>query len=167
MSRGFNPLAFRYLTFQTHYRSEMNFSFEALEGAKLALDRLYERASGFAQIHKHADIEFEREFEDALSQDLNTPRSLSIMWEMLGADIEDSVKAATLYKMDEILGLKIRENAAQLRNIPESVMKLVRERDNFRNQKKFVRADHLRNKIEKMGYILDDEKDQTRVVRRI
>src|SRR3989344_5569046 len=116
VSKGFNPLAFRYLTFQAHYRSEMNFSFEALEGARLALDRLYERASSFVQIHKHADIEFEREFKDALSQDLNTPRALSIMWEMLGADMEDSVKAATLYKMDEILGLKIRENGRHLRS---------------------------------------------------
>ena len=167
VSRGFNPLAFRYLTFQAHYRSEMNFSFEALEGARLALDRLYERASSFVQIHKHADIEFEREFKDVLSQDLNTPRALSIMWEMVGADMEDSVKAATLYKMDEILGLKIRENGRHLRNIPESVMKLVRERENFRKQKKFVRADHLRNKIKKMGYILDDEKDRTRVLRKI
>jgi len=166
-NKGFNPLSFRYLTFQTHYRSEMNFSLKALEGAKLALEKLYERASSFSQIHKHADIEFERDFLKSLSNDLNVPRALSIMWEMLRSNIEDAVKAATLYKMDEVLGLKIRENSIQLRNIPQSVMKLVAEREIYRKQKKFLRADHLRNRIEKMGYVLDDEEKGTKILRKI
>lgn len=167
VDRGYNPIAFRYLTFQTHYRSEMNFTFAALDGAKASLDRLYERASSFSQIHKHADIDFERDFLDALSNDLNMPRALSIMWDMLGSDLQDSVKAATLYKMDEVLGLNIRENAVKLREIPKSIMKLVREREELRKQKKFTQADHLRNRIEKMGYILDDEEKGTRVIRKI
>lgn len=167
VNKGFSPLAFRYLTFQTHYRSEMNFTWEGLSGAKLTLDKLYERASGFAQVHKHTDIEFEREFQDALSNDLNMPRALSIMWEMLRSNIDDSMKAATLYKMDDVLGLRIRESAALLTKIPESVMKLVREREILRKNKQFVKADHLRNRIEKMGYILDDVEKGTRVLRKI
>ena len=165
--KGYSPLTFRYLTFQTHYRSEMNFTWEALEGAKLALDKIYERASTFDQVHKHSDIEFERDFLNALSNDLNMPRALSILWEMLSSNIDESVKAATLYKMDEVLALRIRENAANLTSIPESIKKLVRERDGLRRRKQFARADQLRNKIEKMGYILDDEEETTRVLRKI
>ena len=167
VQKGFNPLAFRYLTFQAHYRSEMNFTWEAIKGAKLALDKIYERASSFSQVHRYADIEFERSFLDALFHDLNTPKALSIMWDMLGSNMDDAVKAATLYKMDEVLGLKIRESASHLRDIPQGVMELVAEREIYRKQKKFVRADHLRNRIEKMGYVLDDEEKATRVFRKI
>src|SRR3989304_5835574 len=167
VEKGYNPLAFRYRRNQSHWGSEMNFTFESLAGAKLALNRLYERASYFKEVHKHADIEFERDFLDSLSHDLNTPRALSIMWGMLGSNLSDSVKASTLYKMDEVLGLKIKENAVLLHDIPESVMKLVHDREELRKQKQFTRADHLRSKLEKMGYILDDEKDRTRVLRKI
>ena len=167
VNKGFNPIAFRYLTFQNHYRSEMNFSYEALTSAKLALDKIYERASSFSQVHKHPNIDYERDFLDALSNDLNTPKALAVMWEMLGSDIEESVKAATLYKMDEILGLKIRENAALLNKIPQSVLEMVHEREFLRENKQFIRADHLRNKIEKLGYVLDDEEKRTKVTRKL
>jgi cysteinyl-tRNA synthetase len=167
VEQGYNPLAFRYLAFQTHYRSEMSFTLEGLSAAKLALDKLYERASGFSEVHKNADIDFERDFLESLSNDLNMPQALSVMWEMLGSKKQDSVKAATLYKMDEILGLKIKENAAKLTDIPENIIKLVREREHLRGLKKFVKADHLRNRIEKMGYILDDEENRTKVLRKL
>src|SRR3990167_3293293 len=57
-NRGYNPIAFRYLTFQTHYRSEMNFTWEALDAAQTALNKLYEIASQFNEIHKDTDIEY-------------------------------------------------------------------------------------------------------------
>jgi cysteinyl-tRNA synthetase len=75
--KGFSPLAFRYLTFQTHYRAEMNFTWEALVSATSALTKIYEAASIFTEIHKDADIEYERDFFEALNHDLNMPKALS------------------------------------------------------------------------------------------
>lgn len=166
---GYNPMAFRYLTLQTHYRSEMNFTWEALEAAQVAIERLYVAASEFSEIHKNTDIEFERDFLDAVGQDLNMPKALAIMWDMLGSKkIEARVKAATLYKMDEILGLKIRENSKQITKIPGHVQKLVEEREQMRKHGQFMRADHLRNKIEKMGYVIEDkEKGKSKALRKI
>ncbi len=167
-SRGFNPLAFRYLTFQTHYRSEMNFTWEALEGAQIALSKLYEQAAGFTEVHKDTDIEVEREFLEAVGQDLNMPRALSIVWDMLGsAHIKPAIKAATLYKMDEILGLSIAKNAALAGKIPDGIMKMVETREKLRKQHKFMQADHMRNRIEKMGYIIEDKDKKTKVLRKV
>lgn len=166
-TKKISPLAFRYLVMQTHYRSEMNFTWEALDSAQAALDRLYEAASKFGEIHKNTDIEFERDFFDAVNQDLNMPKALSIMWDLLKSGVEDRVKAATLFKMDEILGLKIKEKADKLRNIPQDILELVGERNKLRKGKKFNAADKIRKDLEKRGYILEDEeKNKTRVFKR-
>lgn len=167
IDKKFSALSFRYLTFQTHYRSEMNFTWEALEGAQTALNSLYEIAAGFKEIHRHGDIKWERKFLDSVGQDLNMPKAVAVVWDMLRSSLSDPVKGATLYKMDEVLGLKITEIATRLHDIPESTMKLVRERDKLRKQKKFVRADHMRAKIEKMGYVIDDEEKETKILRKI
>ncbi len=166
---GFNPLAFRYLTFQTHYRSEMNFTWESLKAAQVALEKLYAIASGFTEIHKNTDIEFERDFLDAVGQDLNMPKALAIMWDMLSSNkIEPRVKASTLLKMDEILGLKIAQNSKFITKIPYNIQKLVDERDYMRKKGQFMKADHLRNKIEKMGYVIEDlGKGKSKVLRKI
>lgn len=173
VDKGFHPLAFRYLTFQTHYRSEMNFTWEALEAAQVALEHLYEIVSEFNEVHKDSDIEYERDFLDALFQDLNMPKALSIMWDMLrSAKIANPVKAATIREMDKILALNIFENAQLLVKIPGHVQRMAEERDSLRKQKKFTQADHLRNKIENMGYtvrdiITKDKKKRTVVKRSI
>lgn len=167
VQRGFSPLAFRYLTFQTHYRSEMNFTWEALESAHLALASIYKQASTFSEIHKYSDIDWERKFLDAAGQDLNMPKALAVLHDMLGSKIPDPVKAATLYKMDEVLGLKILENAKLLTKIPTSIMNMVAEREAMRRAKKFVQADHMRNKIENAGYEIKDEGKTTKVLRKV
>ncbi len=159
--KGFHPLAFRYLTFQTHYRSEMNFTWEALEAAQTALEKLYEAAGEFDEVHKYAHIEYERDFTDALEQDLNMPKALSIVWDLLkNSRIPNPEKAATLREMDKILGLKIFENAKKRMQIPRAVLKLAEERDYLRAHKQYTQSDHLRNRIEKMGYIVKDVVDE-------
>jgi cysteinyl-tRNA synthetase len=146
----------------------MNFTWESLESAQIALTKLFEQAAGFKEINKHPDIDFEREFLDAASQDLNMPKALSVMWEMLGSqDLRDDVKAATLFKMDKVLGLNIEKNAKRIAKIPANILKMVEEREKLRRQKKFTQADHMRNRIEKMGYTLEDQDDGPKIMRKI
>lgn len=165
---GFNPLAYRYLTFQTHYRARMNFTWDGLKGAQAALDKLYEMASEFDDVDEEEGIsEFEEKFEDAITQDLNMPKAVSIMWEMLRSDNSSSSKAASLYKMDEVLGLKIQEHARRSKDIPEEIQKMVKERDALRQKKKFNLADQLRVKIEKRGYEVKDTKKGSQILKKI
>lgn len=153
--KGFYPLAFRYLTFLTHYRTQMNFTWKALQSAQAALDRLYDTASGYEE-PKIGCAEFENEFLEAINQDLNMPKAVSVVWALLRSDYPTSAKAQTLYKMDEVLGLKIRESVEAGKNIPEEVMEMANDREQLRKQKRFNLADQLRDKIEKMGYIVRD-----------
>ncbi len=166
IAKKFSPLAFRYLTFQTHYRAKMNFTWEALEAAQTALDKLYETAASYPYPQTF-NMDFYRDFTDAVSQDLNMPKAISTMWDMLRSEIPEVEKAATLFKMDEILGLKIYDTVQILNNIPDSVKNLLAEREGYRKQKRFNMSDQIRAKIEKMGYVIEDSKKGARILRKI
>lgn len=164
-NKGFDPLALRYLYMQTHYRQEMNFTFKALEGAQHALTRLYEQIEGWGK-GEIGCAEFEQQFLDALNDDLNMPKVLSVVWELLKSNYPRRAKAASLHRMDEVLGLglsAVMEREIKSEPIPQSVMELVKKREALRKQKRFHLADQLRHKIEKLGYVIEDTKGATEV----
>lgn len=161
-----SPLAFRYLTFQTHYRSRMNFTWEALLAAQEALDRIYNLAAEFDN-PKIGCAEYEKNFLEAVQNDLNMPKALAVMWEMLHSSYPSSARAESLYKMDEILGLKIRQKAENLKNIPQEIQDMVKDREKLRKQKKFNASDKIRRDIEKKGYVIEDRGDKTVILRRL
>lgn len=167
IDKGFSSASFRYLTYQTHYRAKMNFTFEALEGASAAIKKIYEIASKLPEGEGYAD-KYEVEFLHALNQDLNMPKALSIVWEMLRSDTPDSKKAAALKRMDEVLGFEIFEISKEMTNIPGKVQELVSERERLRKEGRFMLADQMRHKIEDMGYeILDQKKAQPKVLKKV
>ncbi|PIR79513.1 MAG: cysteine--tRNA ligase [Candidatus Levybacteria bacterium CG10_big_fil_rev_8_21_14_0_10_36_30] len=164
--KKFSPLAFRYLTFMTHYRSKMNFTWEGLEAAQSALDKLYETAASLPN-PQGGVLKFEAKFEDALNNDLNMPQAVSVLWEMVRSKNPKGQIAASLYKMDEVLGLSIKDKALELVNIPQGVLEMVSERVKLRRDRKYNAADLIRAKIERMGYVLEDTKDSSRILRKI
>jgi len=154
---GFTPSAFRYLTYQTHYRAKMNFTWESLEGASTALKKLYEIAGKLPEGEGYAN-KYEVEFLHVLGQDLNMPRALAVMWEMLRSDESEGAKAAALRRMDEMLGLQIFETSEKMTSIPLDVLELSNEREKLRKEGRYMLADQIRHKIENMGYEIDDQK---------
>lgn len=162
-NQGYDPLALRYLYLQTHYRQEMNFTFASLDAAQNALSRLRDVLSEWDDPHGNLP-EFHNKFLDALNNDLNLPEALSVMWEMVKSDNPPHAKSAALLKMDEVLGLDLRnwrENNRQITidSLPQDVQALIKEREGYRRNKQYTKADHLRNKIKKLGYDILDAKD--------
>ena len=129
---GFEPLAFRYLTLMTHYKSKMNFTLEALAGAQTALNHLREIALGFDN-PKIGCAEYEERFLKAINDDLDMPKALSIVWELVKSDYPDSAKAQSLFKFDKVLGLDLERSKELLKKkedpIPDEILKLVKERE--------------------------------------
>ena len=155
--KGFTPSAFRYLTYQTHYRAKMNFTWDALDGASTALKKLYEIAGKLPTGEGYAD-KYEVEFLHVLGQDLNMPRALAVVWEMLRSDESDAAKAAALRRMDDVLGLQIFETSEKMTTIPQEILELSNEREKLRKEGRYMLADQIRHKIEGMGYEIDDQK---------
>lgn len=173
--KGFDPLVLRYLYLQTHYKQEMNFTWDALEGAKKGLDRLRVEASTYEQpkIARLASIsdsesrrgcaEFEERFEAAINNDLNMPEALAIVWELVHSDYPGHAKAESLKRFDEVLGLNLfKDKGLRMKDekeIPEEIRRLVEEREKLRKEKRFHLADQMRNKIKKLGYEVHDIED--------
>ena len=163
VKKGFSPLALRYLYLQTHYRQEMNFTWEGMEAGQTAYHRLINEVAKWERPQAEGLLNYEKRFFEAVDDDLNMSKALSVMWEMVRSENTSSAKAQSILKMDGILGLglsdaeKIKKDVKLV--IPLEVKKLIEEREQFRRGRSFTKADHLRNKIKKLGYnIRDTEK---------
>lgn len=159
VKKGFDPLALRYLFLQTHYRQEMNFTWDALQAAQIAYKRLIEEVAKLRD-SKIGCAEYEEKFLDAINDDMNMAKALSVVWELIKSDNPDSAKLESLLKMDQVLGLdldKAREKAKQIKIVvPTEVQILIEERNHLRKQGSYTQADHIRNKIKKLGYNIKD-----------
>ncbi len=152
--KGIDPLAYRYWILTAHYRTAINFTWEAIEGAQKA----YHRLIGFVQSVSEtgaAQEEYLKHFTEHINDDLDTPKAVALLWTMLSDEkISNADKKATLLSMDKVLGLGL-SNLMEI-EIPESVLKLVDEREVARQEKDWQKSDELREKIKKQGFEVKD-----------
>ncbi|MDE2025420.1 MAG: cysteine--tRNA ligase [Patescibacteria group bacterium] len=163
--KGFDPMALRYLYLQTHYRQEMNFTWEALEAAQTAYHKLIRDYRSYIDKNGIPSKEYLDIFTEALNDDLNTAKAVSILWEMMKSDIPENVKAATLQDMDGILGLRIidRELDEETVEIPADIQKLVEKREELRKAGKYDIADTVRSQIEEKGFSVTDTNEGSKI----
>ncbi len=162
----YDPLALRYLYLQTHYRQEMNFTFAALAGASSALRKLRIEIARLGEPEGGTE-EFERRFAEAVEDDLNMARALAVVWELVKSDVPNGAKAASIFRMDEVLGLDLKEGAVAVVNekqvVPAEVKELLQQRKVLRSERRFNQADQIRKKIGDLGYKIEDTDRGTRV----
>lgn len=152
IEQGYDPLSYRYLNLTAHYRSKLNFSFDALQAADNALKTLRETVSSYPK-PTQVNSEYLAKFKEKVSNDLDLPGALALTWEVVKSSLPDEIKAATLFKFDEVLGLGLVSSQTK---IDDNVQKLIDEREEARSTKDFARADQIRRKIEGKGYFLRD-----------
>ena len=154
---GISPLAYRYWLLTAHYRTLVNFTWEAVAGAENAFEKL---KLSFSELPKggEIDIAYKAEFERFINDDLNTPKALALSWELLkDNEVIPEHKRATLSYFDNVFGLGL-ENIKK-EEIPGKVKKLSEKREKARANRDFAEADSLRNEIESLGFtVLDGEK---------
>ncbi len=158
LDRGFDPLAYRYFSFNAHYRSELTFSWDALDGARRALARIYRLSLAPEPNTKEELEEASAKIEAALLDDLNAPKALAILHE--------TRSFALWKKFDPILGLEVVRNAERLvvrPNVPTEVLRLAAERNDARLAKDWATADSLRRQIEQAGFVVSDDPSSSRL----
>ncbi|MBN1271918.1 MAG: cysteine--tRNA ligase [Candidatus Aminicenantes bacterium] len=158
---GFAPLAFRYLCLNTHYKKQLHFSLNVLEGAANALNRLHnlilEYGADPGDQKTKSEKKYSNEFRDAINDDLNMPRALSVLWSVLrDKDLDGPAKRNLALKFDQVLGLGLENLQEKKQDAPEDVLKLVEEREKARKDKNFARADAIRDELLKLGYSVND-----------
>ena len=161
IKRGYNPLVYRYFVLGAHYRAKLNFTFEALDGASRSLENLYHDVALLGVLAKKdkkrsVSKTYEKRFQEAINDDLNMPQALSITYDLIADNkISAGEKRASLFKFDKVLGLNLKI-ADKLAKPPAKIKKLAEEREALRSNKQFTKADALRDRVEKLGYILED-----------
>jgi len=175
--RGFKPLAFRFLTLQTHYKKPLDFSWGSLEAAENGLKHLknqvYELmlktssplSSEFDNIvtqDEKVNIGFKNKFSEAINDDLNMPQALAVVQELLKSNLKPEEILATFFDFDRVLGLNMNYRI-KFSKLPLEIEELRVLRLTARDSKNWVESDRLRKEIESKGYVVEDIKDGMRV----
>jgi cysteinyl-tRNA synthetase len=171
--RSYSPMHFRYLTLQSNYRTVMNFTFNALLGAKTVYSNIIAKLIK----HKHAPKtavkpntdELLNEFTDAINDDLNTPRALAVLNKAVKMPLSKDIYKLVTEKYDLVLSLGLsaavdaNETAARKKSkdsaIPSEITALAIKRMSAKNEKNFVSADKYRKQIEQKGFQIIDTKN--------
>jgi len=158
--KGYNPLDLKYFYLSAHYRKPLEFSFQALNYARNSLKRLKEIISkldkGKKTNKKNIELAW-KQFLEFLNDDLNFPKAVSYMWDILRDNrLNDPEKYKLVLKFDEILCLDLDKE--EKIKIPKEIKKLVKEREVLRRERNFAEADKIREKINKFGFVIEDTK---------
>ncbi len=168
--KGVSPAAYRYWLLTAHYRSPVVFSLEAAHGVGVALERIVS-AIATGPSGGHLVPRIMKKFIEYISDDLDTPRAIALIWEVLKDEkISPRDKRATILKFDEVLGLdlkKLIKTAKQTLQlvVPENIQQLLREREDARTVKDWATADKLRDVIHALGYEIKDTDKGSQVVK--
>lgn len=169
VDRGFTPLTYRYWLLTGHYKSHMNFTWEALEGAGHALTRLQRFfVEELGRKNGEVDEKYIEKFHIAINDDLDTPKAVALLWDLIKDNsISKENKRATMLEFDKVLGIGFSEgvkklkkmlsiSVVSLKDLPEEIQKLVEEREEARKEKNWEEADKLRENIQSKGYSVRD-----------
>ncbi len=169
IDRGYHPLVYRYLLLQAHYRSQTEFSWEAMDGARAGLRRLLDR---FAAARSEpawlgtAAAEHLEAFDRAISDDLNTPRAVAAVVAASRDDrLTDGELTALAREFDAVLAIGVADMSPADLDLKRSdvaisdaeVETLVAERNAARGARDFARSDQIRDQLAGVGVTVEDQ----------
>jgi cysteinyl-tRNA synthetase len=163
--RGFEPLVLRYFYMTAHYRTKLNFTWDALSASQAALKKLYMMIGDYSAEGGSVDVAYLERFEEFVDDDLNMPKVIALVWDLLKSEVPEASKVVTLLKFDEVLGLDM-ENYVGF-EIPQKVLDLAKIRFEYRKNGIWDKADSLRREIEGLGFVVEDKDKDYKVKRRL
>ena len=163
--KGYEPLVYRMFNYTSNYRAQINFTFEAMDAAKVALNRLREgyikHGEGLDDISDDEIKDYEEKFLEAINDDLNMPIAMSVVWDVIKNPKKSKKMQELLLKFDEVLGLNIKEYKKQENILPDEIKDLVNKRNEARKEKNWSESDRIRDLLIEKGYIVKDSKEGT------
>ena len=163
--RGYDPLTYRFLCLTAHYRTQMSFSWDAMDAAQTGLERLRRQVFELGPAGA-ADPEFVERFRAEVNDDLQFPKALALLWEALKSPLPDPAKKATLLAFDTCLGLRLAEWQPTVDIIPPEVEALARARLAARQAKDWAESDRLRDAIAALGFAVEDSAGTYKLVKK-
>ena len=160
---GFNPLSYRFMVLQSHYRKQLTFSLESLSGAENAYKKLKSRIVNLKNdggVDESTLEIYVTKFKECLEDDMNTANAITLLYDLLKADTNDATKIKVIEEMDKVLSLDLLKK--EEKNIDEAYIKeMIEKRNVAKKNKDYTLADEIRKELEEQGIILKDTRDGT------
>ena len=169
-SKGYDPLAYRMFCLQSHYRKPLVFSYDNLDNVESAYEKLVKKIATFkdeGEMDQEAFEAFRKKFADAIRDDLNTSMALTIVYDVVKADISEKTKLALLNDFDQVLALNLT-TAGQERldagtsvdaELEQFINEKIAERAGAKKAKDFARADAIRDELLARGITIKDTRE--------
>ena len=176
--KGYDPLVYRFFCLQSHYRKSLVFSYENLDNASAAYEKLTAKISGIldgsGDVDKAKFDELKKNFTDAMDNDLNTALAVTAVYDVLKADTNNATKLALINDFEKVLSLGLIEaakkfsdkNSGENEDIPAEIAELLEQRKAARKEKDFALADEIRDKISALGYVVTETREGTKVTKK-
>jgi cysteinyl-tRNA synthetase len=166
IDKGLDPLVYRFATFQTHYRKPMEYSGESVSAARNGLSHLYNQIRTLKDethgVKGAIDSTLQQAFLARVNDDLNMPRAMAVVQQVLKSDLCAADKLATVFDFDQILGLKLAQIGTR-DALPPEIQSLVDARRQARADKNWALSDQLRDELQDLGYRVQDSRDGMKV----
>ena len=163
--QGYDPLAFRFMCLNSHYRKQLVFSYEALKQAQTTLNKLRNRINNInsdGELDNEVYNNYNQRFLDELSNDLNTANALTVLYELLKDEkVNGTTKLKLIEKYDEILSLNLIKKNEIDSTLQDYIEKKIQERSEAKKNKDFALADQIRNELLEKNIIIKDTREGT------
>ncbi|MCH5341884.1 MAG: cysteine--tRNA ligase [Acetatifactor sp.] len=168
--RGYDPMVYRLFCLQSHYRKPLEFSYEVLDNMSATYDKLVKRIGALqreGQVDREKFNEYRTQFEAALCDDLNSSMAITVLYDLLKADINDATKFALAESFDQVLSLNLTTAQAAKEvvdsgvdeELEQYILEKIEERKAAKKEKDFARADAIRSELLEKGIILEDTRE--------
>lgn len=163
-SKGYNPLSYRFMCFNSSYRKVLVFSYEALSNAENSYLKLKKRISTLSDdgdVSKDVYEEYDSKFRAYIGDDLNTANAITLIYDLLKDSVNDSTKLSLIKAWDTVLSLDLLEDESIEVNLDSEILEKIELRNKAKLEKNYELADKIRDELLKDGIKLIDSRDGT------
>lgn len=161
-SKGYNPLVYRFMCLNSHYRKVLVFSYDILDNMQKAYIKLKNKIALLGDSEDSIGTDkYMDEFKEALSDDLNTSLALTTIYDVLKSDLSNKQKRYLIRRFDEVLSLDLLDEEKTKHELDEYINEQIELRNKAKKEKDFHLADQIRNELLEKGIILKDTREGT------
>lgn len=160
---GFNPLSYRFMVLQSHYRKQLTFSLESLSGAENAYKKLKSKINSLMEdgnIDENVKETYVTKFKNYLEDDMNTANAITLIYDCLKEETNDITKKTIIKEFDKVLSLDLLTKEKSIVN-ESYILEMIEKRTEAKKNKDFALADSIRKELEEKGIVLKDTREGT------
>ena len=165
--QGYDPLAFRFMCLNSHYKKQLIFSFDALDQAADTLIKLKNKVKTIKDDNNFNQDDFDKynnKFKEALENDLNSSNALTVLYDVIKDDISGSTKLKLIESFDKVLSLDLLKEEEVDEELKNKVNELIELRNNYKKEKNYEKADEVRSQIEALGVTIKDTREGVEII---